>query len=179
MRDNLVGFTGVLLPNSGARRKGVIESQIADMNSARRSAWDVARLRDYQAACTSNHRNRHTGRGDREILSLPNKPKLIHQRKAEVVFAKLGAIVRRKVDERDAAWRIKAHVAQINESELIVQSRSGDVTHGARRFEMEGSAAELIKRVEAVIIKLVAQIFGPDRPMAAEHIFDATATGPT
>ena len=56
-----------------------------------------------RVAITSSHRDRRTDLGDREILSLPNELKLIHQREAEVMFAKLGAIVRRKVGERDAA----------------------------------------------------------------------------
>jgi hypothetical protein len=72
LRDNLVGFTGVLLPDSGARRKGVVASQIVAMSSARRNAGDVARLRDYQAARTSNHRDRYTDLGDNKILSWPN-----------------------------------------------------------------------------------------------------------
>src|SRR5207244_9205342 len=32
---------------------------------------------------------------------------------------------------------------------------------------------------KALLIHLVAQIFGSERPMAAEHIFDATAAGPS
>ena len=87
----------MLLPNSGARRKGVI----------RRLGWRLEMEREIAGAAGDHpvriNERRHTDLGDREILSLPNELKLIHQREAEVMFAKLGAIVRRKVGERDAA----------------------------------------------------------------------------
>ena len=43
---------------------------------------------------------------------------------------------------------------------------------------MKRSAAEFIKGIEALFVKLISQIFAANSPMAGEHIFDTGAAGP-
>ena len=40
------------------------------------------------------------------------------------------------------------------------------------------AAGKEIRCGEMLIVQLVAQIVGPDRPVAGEHVFDAATTGP-
>ena len=65
-----------------------------------------------------------------------------------------------------------------NELELIVQSPPENVAFGIR-FKSEWTGLEIVLSAEILVVELEPKILGPDRPVAADHVLDTTASSPT